>query len=196
MEMEMENKTLNTGTDKTTMSKTAISTTSNLNPSPKTMAKRRVSFSFVKPEHSDVTSKDHPSITEEKETNESQIEISATDESLQDSEALREEAGTDNVETGDRYGKSSLERKWSLASSFSIGSKSTRSSRSSLWSNESKWSFGSSLSLARSTIHGDVECIINDLSLHPQFLYWPIPAFFLSIILLMVVFTLLALIFS
>ena len=129
MEDRLANITLTSGRDKNTTSKSTISNTSNLNSSPKTMAKRRVSFSIVTPEHP------------------------INDESLQESEAGGEEAGTDNVETGDRFGKSCMERKWSLASSFSFGSKSptslakttevwsTRSSRSSLLSDES---FGSS----------------------------------------------------
>ena len=101
-----------------------------------------------------------------------------------------EDVDMDNVETGDRFSKSNNERKWSLASGFSIVSIVSKSSRSRILSgssNESNWSIGTS---------GDVECIINDLSLHSHFLYLPIPAFFLSIIVLMVVFAVLADIFS
>ena len=85
---------------------------------------------------------------------------------------MKEDAGKISAEPGGRFCKSSKEMKWSLVSSFSLGSKSTRSSR------------------------GGIECFIDDLSLHSHFLYWPIPAFFLSIILAMVIFTVLALIFS
>ena len=196
MEHQLAKRALDQGTDKNTKSEQAIITASNLIPCPKPAPNRRVSFSFVTPEHSIVTYKDHPSITEEKEIDKDHPKLFGTVESLEEGEAVREDAGTNNVETGGRFCKSSMERKWSLASSFSFGSKSTRSSRSSPWSNESKRNFRSSESLARSTIHGGVECFINDLSLHPHFLYWPIPAFFLFIILAMVVFNVLAIIFS
>ena len=147
------------------------------------------------PKHSNVTIKDHTSITKEEESTKSEPELCETVNSLEDIEAMMEDVGTNNIKTVYSFYNSSMARKWSLASNFSFGSKSIRSSRSSLRSDERKWSFGSSVSLARNTVHEDVQYIINNISLHPQFLYWPIPAFFLSIILAMVVFTVLALIF-
>ena len=142
-----------------------------------------------------------------KEGNTSKQEISKTVGSVEMGEVVRGDLGMkdvdmDNIETGNQQRKSNLERKWSLTIGFSIGSKSCRSSilsgssNESASSNESSWNIGSSVSLARSTIHGRIEGIINDISHHSHFLYWPIPAFFLSIILLMVVFTVLAIIFS
>ena len=147
------------------------------------------------PKHCIVIYKNHSSTTEEEDIKK-QEQFESVD-LLEEGESVRRDVGMedidmDDVETGDRFSKSNIERKWSLTSGFSVGSK---SSRSSMWSGSSNGSIGSSVSLARSTIHGDVECIINDISLHSHFLYWPILAFFLSIILLMVVFTGLAVIF-
>ena len=195
MEHQVEIKTQPPGTDNDTTSQTPITTTLSQNQSKKITPKRRVSFSFVTLQHSIVTSKELPYIPEEKKRNTSKQELSETVESLEMEEVVRADIGIadvdmDDVETGYRFSKSNNERKWSLASGFSIVSIVSKSSRSrtlSGSSNESNWSIGTS---------GDAECIINDLSLHSHFLYWPIPAFFLSIILLMAVFTVLAVIFS
>ena len=86
-----------------------------------------------------------------------------------------------NVETGDIFSNSNIEKKWSLSGGFSIGSKSSRSTIWSGLSNGSKWRVWSSVSLPSSIIQGDVEGIINYLSLQSNFLYWPIPPFFLFI---------------
>ena len=160
-----------------------------------------MSFSFETPQHSIKTSKKLPYIPEEKENNTSKEEKSGTVESLENEEAVRGDIGMEdvyinNIKTGNTFSKSNNERKWSLASGFSIGSKSSRSSIWSGSSNGSNWNIGSSVSLARRTIHGHIEFVINDLSLLSHFLYWPIPPFFLSIILLMVVFTVFAALFS
>ena len=142
-----------------------------------------------------------PSTTEEELFMKSPQEQFESIDLLEEGESVREEVRMEDIDMADgeicdRFNNSIIEWKWSLKSGFSIGSKSSRSSVWSRSSNGSKWSFGSSLSLARSTIHGDVKCIINDLSLHSHFLYWPILALFISIILTMVVFTVLTVIFS
>ena len=178
----------------------SVTTSSGTKHSRQTKVTKRMSFLCVTPPLLFVTP---PS----KESNTSKQEISKTVESVEMGEVLREDLGMkdvdmDNIETVNQQRKSNLERKWSLTGGFSIGRKSCRSSilsgssNESALSNESSLNIGSSVSLARSTIHGHIECLINDISLHSHFLYWPIPAFFLSIILLMVVFTVLAVIFS
>ena len=200
-------KNLTPAADTNTLSKIVITTSSRPKPSPKTKLKRRVSLLLGLPPLLFVTPPLLFVTPPSKESNTSKQEIFERVESLEMGEVVRgdlgkEDVDIDNVETGDRNRKSDRERKWSLTSSFSIGSKSSRSSILSGSSNgsgtskESSWNIGSSVSLARSSIHGDVECIISDISLHSHFLYWPIPAFFLSIIVLMVVFTVLAVILS
>ena len=201
MEHQVANQTQPTGSENNITSQTAITITLSQNQIPRITPRWRVSFSIETTQHSIVTSKELPYIPEEKESNTSKQKISKTVESQEKGEVVRwdvgmEDVGTEDIETGDRFSKSNIERKWSLASGFSNGSKSSRSSIWSGSSNGSIWSIGSSVSLVRSTIHGNVDCIINELFLHSHFLYWPIPAFFLSIILLMVVFIVLALIFS